>query len=288
MTAPIPDRTQLSTLDAALVACQHACESISRDGFNQHQKFKYSTADNVVEYARRMLTAFGLAWSRTETRVRPCAMAFDVDIGKQAYVGDVVISWELRHESGEKLAGVSEYPVIVGSGRPHEKATQASITYGCGSILLGLLCLDREDENTRVDARDDGGAPEPARRQPPAKPAPANRPEPPRQTGKAPAKQPANGKADASREFRREVLGNLREVSGEDVRGRCQAVADARGSKATDVYLEFAGRAGVPTGESGRFAKSEDLTPSQCTRMLELLKMALDGLALESAAGLPT
>jgi hypothetical protein len=143
-------------LDAALVAAQAKAKSLKRDGRNQHGGYKYATADQVADLGRALLTEHDLAWSRTKHRLCGPTLALS-DIGNQAYVGDVIIEWTLRHgPTGETIAGEAQYPVITSSRRPHEKAVAASVTYGCGQILQGLLCWDREDEKHAVDRRADG------------------------------------------------------------------------------------------------------------------------------------
>jgi hypothetical protein len=148
--------TATPNLDAALVAAQAKAKSLKRDGKNQHGGYKYATADQVADLGRALLTEHDLAWSRTKHRLCGPTLALS-DIGNQAYVGDVIIEWTLRHgPTGETIAGEAQYPVITSSRRPHEKAVAASVTYGCGQILQGLLCWDREDEKHAVDRRADG------------------------------------------------------------------------------------------------------------------------------------
>jgi hypothetical protein len=171
---PDPD-TNHPTLAAALVAAQGEAKSLKRDGKNQHGGYKYATADQVADLGRQLLTRHGLAWSRLSHRLQAPTLAL-ADIGNQTYVGDVVICWALRHgPTGETLAGEAAYPVICSKQRPHEKATAASVTYGCGQIIQGVLCWDREDERHAVDRRADGEddeppAPKPSKAKPAAPP----------------------------------------------------------------------------------------------------------------------
>jgi hypothetical protein len=148
--------TSTPNLDAALVAAQAEARSLKRDGKNQHGGYKYATADQVADLGRQLFTKHGLAWSRTTTTLQGPTLK-PADIGNQDYVGDVVIGWKLRHgASGEQDTGTGTYPIITSKQRPHEKATAASVTYGCGQIIQGVLCWDREDEKHAVDRRGDG------------------------------------------------------------------------------------------------------------------------------------
>jgi len=145
-TIDIPPEGIPPKLAAALVAAQADAEAITRDGKNTQRGYKYTTADQVSGAARASLTANGLAWMRRSTTVLPPGLD-QCNIGNQSYPGDVLIDWVLVHESGATLTGSARVPIVAAPSRPHDKAQAASITYGSGYVLLGLLCLDREDEN---------------------------------------------------------------------------------------------------------------------------------------------
>jgi hypothetical protein len=148
--------TATPNLDAALVAAQAEAKSLKRDGKNQHGGYKYATADQVADLGRQLLTKHGLCWTRISSTLSAPVLATS-DIGNQAYVGDVTIGWKLKHgATGETDSGSAQYPVITSKQRPHEKAVAASVTYGCGQIIQGILCWDREDEKHAVDRRADG------------------------------------------------------------------------------------------------------------------------------------
>lgn len=174
------DKVKHASLAAALVAAQNEAQTLKRDAKNQHQGYRYASADQVFDLGRELLSRHGLAWSRLRSEVRPPALVVS-DIGSQSYVGDVVIHWTLFHEGGATIDGSATYPVIAAKSRPHDKATAASVTYGCGQIITGLLCWDREDEKNSVDRRGDGkpeaekGA-EPRKRKPDIEPAAAPEP----------------------------------------------------------------------------------------------------------------
>ena len=154
---------------AALVRAQARAETVARDSKNLQIGYRYSTADAIAATAREVLTAEGLAFARL--RVVPVAerTLAETEIGAQSYVGDVEITWALIHTSGAALVETSRIAVICSKARPQDKATAASVTYATGQILLGLLCLDREDREHGVDSRAEGG-PSP-RRAPRAEPA---------------------------------------------------------------------------------------------------------------------
>jgi hypothetical protein len=268
----IPARSQHSNLSAAIIACQNACWSMTRDKFNKSGGYGYASADNVSEYARKMLTAFGLCWTRTSCLVRGPSM-LSCDIGGMSCVGEVAIGWSLRHESGEHIDGVSEYPVIAQRGRPHDKATQASITYGTGNILMGLLCLDREDKHTTVDGRDDARAddrpappPKPAASKPPAaKPAPA-KPATPPDSGEAFCTGKAAGISKAIRDYATELA---RMRLGADA-SKSELAADI----ASVVHTAY-GACDTPRLPDGGWPKPEQLRVSMGTRVKDWIAAEL-------------
>lgn len=155
-------------LAAAIVAAQTAGESLRRD--NTGDKGKYTTADEIAFVARKALTAHGAAWVRLDVSLEVGALA-QADIGKQAYVGDLVERWAIVHKDGGVLLGSSRMPVITSMGRPHDKAVGASLTYDVGGALRGALCMDREDKNA-VDRRPEHGGDD-RREAEPASPKPA-------------------------------------------------------------------------------------------------------------------
>jgi hypothetical protein len=95
----------------------------------------------------------GAAWVRTSTSFEPPGLAHS-DIGNQSYVGDLVQTWMIVHESGSAVVGSSRMPVVTSRGRPPDKATAASLTYDVGQVLRGALCMERESEDA-IDKRRD-------------------------------------------------------------------------------------------------------------------------------------
>jgi hypothetical protein len=142
-----------------MLRAQAAAHSLTRDANNKQIGYDYTTADQVSEACRRLLTTEGLFFTKLNTRPVPRSHDLDgqLDIGNQYYSADVEITYAIVHaESGDMMIETSTWPIIVARARPHDKAMAATVTYATGQILMGLLCLDREDRNDRernVDSR---------------------------------------------------------------------------------------------------------------------------------------
>jgi hypothetical protein len=240
-------------LAAAIVAAQRAGESLRRDSTGD--KGKYTTADEIAFVARKALTDHGAAWVRLDVSLESCALASS-DIGKQAYVGDLVERWAIVHEGGGVLLGSSRMPVITSMGRPHDKAVGASLTYDVGGALRGALCMDREDKNAIDRREDDRPEPEPA-----PKPKPAGKPKAtsdggdslgPRCTGKAAGISKAIG-------------------------DRMRPLVALRKGKATEVWADVLAEAGVDVSKYGAtMPRSEALTIADGQMVAEYLARLLD------------
>jgi len=168
-------------LARAIVAAQQAVSKVEKAGYNKQLGKSYATADDIAAAGKAALNDHGAAFMRTDTRVQAPSLA-EYDLGCQAYAGDVIASWMIVHESGAALVGLDEIPVIVSKGRPHDKAVSASLTYGFGVTIRGVLCMEREERDNAVDAREDvgDGRPMARRGQPPrSRPRPPSGPTPP-------------------------------------------------------------------------------------------------------------
>ena len=141
-------------LAAAIVAAQKSASSVVKAGVNEQRGYAYATADDIARVARGALNEHGAAWVRLGDRLQSPGLE-TASIGNQSYVGDVVDRWMIVHESGAAIVCESHTPVIVTAARPHDKAKASSQTYGSGVTLRGALMLEREDEETAPDSREE-------------------------------------------------------------------------------------------------------------------------------------
>jgi len=141
-------------LAAGIVAAQQAVRAVIKNGHNSQLGKSYATADDIAAAAKRALNEHGVAFVRIGVELVPPALK-QFDLGAQGYAGDAIDRWILVHESGNGIEGAQSLPVIVSKGRPHEKAVSATLTYGFGVALRGLLCMEREERGNAVDDRSD-------------------------------------------------------------------------------------------------------------------------------------
>lgn len=165
---PEPRRATIpAKVAVALVAAQRLVKRIAHDANNPHHKYRYTSAEAVIEHATAWLDKAGLAlvqygWRRESPRVESWAF---VDASSKTVEVDesaparLVILYALAHESGEvwDMPPVS-IPVLPEKGRPLDKAEATALTYSLGYVLRGLLKIPRSDDGTDVNQRaDDGG-----------------------------------------------------------------------------------------------------------------------------------
>jgi hypothetical protein len=134
-------------LFAALVKAQIEAKAVCLDAKNDHQKYRYASAESIIEEARSALTLAGL-----------CFFVDSVALDCSTPTPIARVTMTLAHESGETLAVAREWPAIEQKGRPLDKALAGALTSGLGYALRDLLLLPRDDEfarNDRMDTRDD-------------------------------------------------------------------------------------------------------------------------------------
>lgn len=153
--------TGLAAFAAALVKAQQAARSVEKDSSNSFHRYKYASAEAIIDEARSALVAAGIACLSTGWRFVPAAADAsprrEGRDGKPApvVVGRVYVQYRVLHESGEWMQFEASTPVIPESGRPEDKAEATALTYNAGYFLRGLLMLPRVEEGSQVDDRDD-------------------------------------------------------------------------------------------------------------------------------------
>lgn len=146
-------------LHRALVAAQRDAEGQSNDrksGDGGGPKYPYTSSEAVIAEARRVLSKNGLICRQGAHRpVDPASWleAFQSDSAPAPPIY-LEVAFEIMHEAGASLMETIHWPVIVGKGRPLDKATGAALTAAYGYYLRGLLCLDRPKAD-EVNDRDD-------------------------------------------------------------------------------------------------------------------------------------
>lgn len=146
-----------------LVVAQAAVVKVPHDGHNRHHDYRYTTAEAVIEAARKPMEAGGLALVQMVGRLTPPQRIvwWEFVDGKEVEVVDtlpasVEVRHLLTHSEGETFElQPMHVPVIPEKGRPWDKAIATAGTYALGYRLRDLLKMPRTDEADDLDRRDD-------------------------------------------------------------------------------------------------------------------------------------
>jgi hypothetical protein len=134
-------------LNAALARAIARANPVDKGALNAFHKYKYASAESLIDEARIALASEGLA-------VIPLSHTLVPREG-DGYFADLRAEYLVTHASGQAVTCVSTTPCIAEKGRPHDKAVATASTYALGYFLRGLLLLPRVDESHEVDRRDD-------------------------------------------------------------------------------------------------------------------------------------
>ena len=132
----------------ALVVCQGLMRRVGQDGDNQFHRYKYTSAENILESVREPMRQAGLA-----------LLQVPVGIERSSYEGTphrLVMQYFVTHESGAVWTmPLTSTPILPEKGRPEDKAEATAMTYSLGYMLRGLLKIARWGADDDVDQRDD-------------------------------------------------------------------------------------------------------------------------------------
>lgn len=168
-------------LYAKLLIAQGMVEQAEKNSVNQHQNYKYASADALVAIGKYALQAAGLSLVRTHWAIRPDSelLRSSNSNGREVVVRPGVVSAKyllLDGDSGEKLELENEAPYVPGAGRGEDKAVFASLTELYGYMMLGILCIERvdapnvsgrNDDDRTVDTMNGGRPPQRQQQAPP-------------------------------------------------------------------------------------------------------------------------
>ena len=136
-----PNARLLSALALAILACRDA----PHDATNPHHRYGYTSAEGLIGVARGPLAANGLSLVTVGSTLSGSDGAHVLDV-----------TYLLAHASGESLAIHRSWPVVVGSGRPLDKALAGAVTTCLGYTLRDVLLIERPDDGAdSPDQRDD-------------------------------------------------------------------------------------------------------------------------------------
>lgn len=132
-------------LVAALSRAVLASKRIDNDAYNDHHKFPYTSADAVLEEARRALAEQGLV------------VVSDWAPGDQHSEDErtIHITRTLYHEGGGSVRTEQTWSVILQKGRPWDRALAGALTASLAYYLRDLLMLPRGASTDAPEARND-------------------------------------------------------------------------------------------------------------------------------------
>ena len=150
-------------LAAALVKAQRLARPVEKDGANTFHRYKYATAEAMLEEGRNAFNGAALALVSTGWEIIPAAAQTPCLVR---------VHYMLVHEGGDYVDVTADAYSIPEKGRPDDKAVAAALTYNLSYVTRGLLNLPRVEEGTDVDRRDDRARTPQPRQPPPARPSP--------------------------------------------------------------------------------------------------------------------
>jgi hypothetical protein len=159
------------TLVRALIAAQRRAKAVAKNAENTFHKYKYASADAIIDEASECLAAEGLAVFPVSVGRDPEQVdhVWQIEKDKNGEDASFIVTprrilavYQLIHESGEEREFRSSTPVIPEKGRPEDKAEFGARTENLGYALRDLLLIPREDQAKETpSARDDRNAPPP-------------------------------------------------------------------------------------------------------------------------------
>lgn len=132
---------------SALVQMQAAVKGVEKDGSNSFHRYKYATAEAIIEEAKPALAASGVV-------VLPISAEI-VRSGEAATLHRVFrVCWPTR-DGEDQLADMTlDWPIIPEKGRPWDKAHAGALTSSLAYFLRDLLLMPRVEEGTDMDSGD--------------------------------------------------------------------------------------------------------------------------------------
>lgn len=145
-------KTDWEVVAPCLLAAQMAVSGVHKASRNDFGGYMYASAEDMIIESRKVLHDNGLLVMR-KSWVIDQNRAIDAD-GTLADGKPVVsATYILAHTSGATITCETDYPIVVGKGRPEDKALNAALTTALSYFLRDLLLIPRCDEE--VDKRPD-------------------------------------------------------------------------------------------------------------------------------------
>jgi hypothetical protein len=138
----------------ALAQAIKACRAVEKTSTNDFHKYKYASADAIIDVGRDALASSGLCLIPVESTVN----GFERE-GPDRF--ELVRVFALLHSSGESTPIRVCWPITPEKGRPLDKATAIADTLSLSYLLRDLLLMNRIDPSDDLGTRDDRKAERP-------------------------------------------------------------------------------------------------------------------------------
>lgn len=144
-TTTIEETKPTAALYAALAKAQAACAGTEKKSSNAHHRYKYASAEDMIDAATQAMAPHGLAL---------ILISSEPDDPKQPR--SLTVRYLMTHESGDSMAlGPYSLTVHPDKGRPMDKAITTCLTYLQAYCIRGILNVPRVEEGTERDSTDD-------------------------------------------------------------------------------------------------------------------------------------
>jgi hypothetical protein len=157
------DGTKASTdtaeqqLFKAMARAQASAKGVEKDGWNQHNRYGYASAEAIIRETKPDLAAegFSIIPLSSEIIVNPLVRETTNKDGKPVNLGSVGTlrtTFMLCHVGGHSVKIARDWPIVPENGRPSDKAVAGADTASLGYFLRDLLLLPRVEPGTDLDA----------------------------------------------------------------------------------------------------------------------------------------
>jgi hypothetical protein len=134
-----------SQLYSALAKAQAACAGTAKKSSNDHHRYKYASAEDMIDAATQAMAPNDL-WL-------VCTSAVPDDLSAPKAM---TVMYLLGHASGDSMVlGPYSLTTHPDRGRPGDKAVTTCLTYLQAYCIRGILNVPRVEEGTERDSQDD-------------------------------------------------------------------------------------------------------------------------------------
>ena len=123
-----------SELWAALASAQDRAKAVGKDARNEFARYDYASSEAIIVAANEQLQGSGLSLAPTACEIESFGAEF---VLRRRFL--------LSHSSGQSAELSMDFPVVLGKGKPLDKAYAASLTSSYAYFLRDLLRLPRVD-----------------------------------------------------------------------------------------------------------------------------------------------